>query len=72
VWLVVDRAKKAGLDWATVESLDDAALEARVHPLGIDHPEARRRDHGERGGARVPAGAGIGFLADPMLLGVEP
>jgi transposase len=31
VWLVVDRAKKAGLDWPTVEALDDAALEARVH-----------------------------------------
>ncbi len=32
VWLVVERARKAGLDWAQVENLDDAGLEARVHP----------------------------------------
>ena len=36
VWLVVDRAEKAGLDWATVETLDDAALEARVRPRDLE------------------------------------
>lgn len=36
VWLVVDRAKKAGLDWPAVEALDDAALEARVHTRDLE------------------------------------
>ena len=36
VWLVVDRAKKAGLDWPAVEALDDAALEARLHARALE------------------------------------
>ena len=36
VWLVVDRAKKAGLDWPAVEGLDDDALEARVHTRDLE------------------------------------
>ncbi len=36
VWLVVDRAKKAGLDWPTGEALDDTALEARVHTRDLE------------------------------------
>jgi len=36
VWLVVDRAKKAGLDWAAVEALDDDALESRMHPRALE------------------------------------
>jgi transposase len=40
-WLVVDRATKAGLDWAAVEALDDAGLEARVHTLDLEAGRTR-------------------------------
>ena len=41
VWLVVERAKKAGLDWPMVEALDDAALEARVHTIELGAGRSR-------------------------------
>ena len=41
VWLVVERAKKAGLDWPMVEALDDAALEARVHTIDLGAGRSR-------------------------------
>jgi hypothetical protein len=31
VWLAVQRATEAGLDWPAVEGMDDAVLEARVY-----------------------------------------
>jgi hypothetical protein len=71
VWLVVDRAKKAGLDWPAVEALDDAALEARVHTrdlqAGLTRPIPRLRAN--RSGAAP--GRGDAGTAAPGIRGAE-
>ena len=70
VWLVVDRAKKAGLDWPAVEALDDAALEARVHTRDLQAGLTRPiPDCANRSGAAP--GRGYAGTAAPGIRGAE-